>query len=253
MKNKILLVVEGEKTEPKILGSASHGLLSLIGANYEIVSFSNPIYELYDAYINGEYDDLVSYLRVEKGLKIDDKILSKNAFSSIYLVFDYEPHYQKYSDIKIKNMLSLFNDETRNGKLYINYPMVEAYFDIRSFPDYEFNKRMVNLLNFRGKTYKKEINANSIISKSRVNVKDMCYIIMQNYCKAKILSNDENYSYDIILNKQIEEKNLNNRIYVLSTFALFPMDYNLKKTISVLKDKLGNDFYVIDSMKDICV
>ena len=102
MKNKILLVVEGEKTEPKILGSASHGLLSLIGANYEIVSFSNPIYELYDAYINGEYDDLVSYLRVEKGLKIDDKILSKNAFSSTYLVFDYEPHYQKYSDIKIK-------------------------------------------------------------------------------------------------------------------------------------------------------
>ena len=112
---------------------------------------------------------------------------------------------------------------------------------------------MVNLLNFRGKIYKKEINVNSIISKSRFNVKYMCYIIMQNYCKDKILSNDESYNYDIILNKQIEEKNLNNRIYVLSTFALFPMDYNLKKTISVLKDKLGNDFYIIDNMKDICV
>ena len=67
MKSKILLVVEGELEEPRILGSASHGLLSLVGADYEIVPFANPIYELYEAYKNGEYDDLVSYLRYEKG------------------------------------------------------------------------------------------------------------------------------------------------------------------------------------------
>lgn len=109
MNRKILLIVEGEDTEVKILGSASHGLLSLIGTNFKIIPFKNPIYELYDAYINGEYDDLVSYLRHEKGFKIDHNILSKNAFSAIYLVFDFEPQYQKYSDNKIRKLLNLFN------------------------------------------------------------------------------------------------------------------------------------------------
>lgn len=95
MKSKILLIVEGELSEPRILGSESHGLLSLIGSDYEIVAFANPIYELYEAYKNGEYDDLVSYLRIEKGLKIDDNILSKNAFSAVYLIFDFEPQDHK--------------------------------------------------------------------------------------------------------------------------------------------------------------
>ena len=127
MRSKILLIVEGEKEEPRILGSNSHGLLSLIGSDYDIVTFSNPIYELYDAYKKGDYDDIVSYLRVEKGLEIDKNILSKNAFSSIYLVFDFEPHYHKYKDSKIKDILNVFNNETELGKLYINYPMVESF------------------------------------------------------------------------------------------------------------------------------
>ena len=101
MNSKILLIVEGEKDEQRILGTESHGLLSLIGAEYEIVPFANPIYELYEAYRKGEFDDLVSYLRAEKGLKIDSSILSKNAFSAIYLVFDFEPQDHKYSDEKI--------------------------------------------------------------------------------------------------------------------------------------------------------
>ena len=155
MIRKILLIVEGEDTEVKILGSESHGLLSLIGTNCLIVPFKNPIYELYDAYINGEYDDLVSYLRHEKGLKIDDNILSKNAFSAIYLVFDFEPQYQKYSDDKIKNLLSLFNDETELGKLYINYPMVESYYYLKSLPDLEYKDRVVVLNDLKGRNYKK--------------------------------------------------------------------------------------------------
>lgn len=99
MNKEILLIVEGEKTELDILGNASYGLLSLIGSDYKIVSFASSIYELYDSYKNGEYDDLVSYLRYEKGLKIPDNVLSKNVFVAVYLIFDYEPQYQKYSRI----------------------------------------------------------------------------------------------------------------------------------------------------------
>lgn len=244
MKSRILLIVEGEKEETRILGSESHGLLSLIGGDYEIVSFANPIYELYDAYINGEYDDLVSYLRIKKGLKIDDKILSKNAFSAIYLIFDYEPQDHKYSDQKIKKLLNLFNNETELGKLYINYPMVEAYYHLESLPDYNYNDRVISLENLNGKKYKKLVNETTCLRKNKITVKNLCYIIMQNYNKAKniIKSNDKIIDHSKLLNAQLKLKHDKNEIYVLSTFPFITIDYNYDKTMEILKNKLKEDF-----------
>ena len=188
MKSKILLIVEGELEEPRILGSESHGLLSLLGGDYEIVPFANPIYELYEAYKKNEYDDLVSYLRLEKGLKIDDGVLSKNAFSSIYLVFDFEPHYHRYSDEKIKELLSLFNNETELGKLYINYPMVEAFYDFDFLPALNYNEKTVNLSGFSGRVYKKQVNTSTCLRKNKITKKDLCYIVMHNYNKSKYIT-----------------------------------------------------------------
>lgn len=243
-KSKILLIVEGEVGETRILGSQSHGLLSLIGAEYEIIPFKNPIYELYDAYKNNEYDDLISYLRVHKNLKIDDNILSKQAFSAIYLIFDFEPHYHKYEDHKIKEMLSIFNDETDLGKLYINYPMVESYYHLSSLPDLDYNNKTISLENFNGKNYKKNVNTQTCLSKNKISKVDLCFIIMHNYNKAKILdgSNSTNINYENILNKQINLKNKNNELYVLNTFSLISIDYNLEYTIQTLKLKLKNNF-----------
>lgn len=252
MKSKILLIVEGEYTEPKILGSESHGLLSLVGCDYEIVPFSNPIYELYEAYENGEYDDLVSYLRIEKGLKLDDEVLSRNAFSAIYLVFDYEPQYQKYSDDKIKKLLELFNNETELGKLYINYPMVEAYYDLESLPDQSYNEKTIELAGLTGKKYKKQVNATTCLKKNHITKRELCYIIMQNYNKAQCITNDK--SRDInhlnILKSQLKLKHENNRIYVLSTFPLLVVDYNFEKTMEILKNKLKDNFIEVEEFNN---
>jgi hypothetical protein len=54
-KKSILLVVEGQVAEPRILGSATHGILSLIGSDYNIHPFANSIYELYEAYRDHVY------------------------------------------------------------------------------------------------------------------------------------------------------------------------------------------------------
>jgi len=244
LKSKILLIVEGEKDEPRILGSESHGLLSLIGTDYEIVSFANPIYELYDAYIKGEYDDLISYLRHEKGLKIDDNILSKNAFSAVYLIFDFEVQYQKYSDKKIKELLETFNNETELGKLYINYPMVEAFYHLESLPDYNYNDRTISLENINGSIYKKLVNCVTCLHKNLITKKHLCYIIMQNYNKAKKITNttDDNINHLEILNEQLKLKNAKNEIYVLSTFPFITMDYNMEKTKEILKNYLKDDY-----------
>ena len=249
MKTKILLIVEGEKTEPNILGSASHGLLSLIGADYEIVPFANPIYELYDAYKNNEYDDLVSYLRLEKGLKIDDNILSKNAFSAIYLIFDYEPQDHKYSDKKILDLLETFNNETELGKLYINYPMVESYYHLESLPDDKYNDRMVSLDGLNGKKYKKMVNLSTCLRKNKISNRDLCFIIMHNYNKCQFITNNDsnNIDYKSVLKKQIKLKNSDNKIFILSTFALIPFDYNFEKTMDVLKLKLKDNYIQIEN------
>ena len=251
MKSKILLIVEGEVEEPRILGSESHGLLALIGADYEIVPFESSIYELYEAYKNGEYDNIVSYLRIEKGLKLPDNILSKNAFSAIYLIFDYDPQYQKYSDEKIRDLLNLFNNETELGKLYINYPMVEAYYHLLKLPDEDYYDRKISLEGLTGKTYKKLVNATSCLKKNRIGNFQLCHIVMHNYNKCKIIESSygKAINYEAILNKQIELKNETNEIYVLSTFPLMIIDYNCEKTLQILKLKLKNKFMEIENEK----
>lgn len=247
MKSRILLIVEGEKTEPKILGNTSYGLLSLIGADYEIVSFANPIYELYEAYKNGEYDDLVAYLRAEKGLKIDNNILSKNAFSAIYLIFDYEPQDHKYTDEKIMDLLEIFNNETENGKLYINYPMVESYYHLEKLPDNNYDNRTISLIDLNGKKYKKEVNLSSCIKKNNISTTEISYIIMHNYNKSKKITDcfEKEIDYKKVLQTQIDMKNKQNEIYVLNTFSLLPLDYNYEKTIEVLKNNLKEYFLEI--------
>lgn len=63
-------------------------------------------------------------------------------FSEIFLFFDYDFQNKnlpaKELDRQVKNMLGFFNDETENGKLYINYPMVEAIKCTNELPDSNF-------------------------------------------------------------------------------------------------------------------
>lgn len=226
MKAKILLIVEGEKEETRILGNNAHGLLKLIDADYEIVPFSNPIYELYDLYKKGEYDDIVQFLRFTRGLKIPSSVLSKNAFSAIYLIFDFDPHYQKYSDDVIKDIINVFNDETENGKVYINYPMVEAFYHLNNLPDSEFYDRVISLDGLTGDKYKRIVNEESVIKKNKISNYILRLIIKANYEKARRMVCDNEVSQEAILEKQIEMKNKINKIYVLSTFPFIVIDYN---------------------------
>ena len=236
MRSRTLLIVEGGKTEPAILGNETHGLLSLIGADYEIVPFSNSIYELYEAYVAGEYDDIVSFLRTQKGLKLDPSILSKNAFSAVYLIFDFDPHHQKYSDDTIKELLRIFDNETELGKLYVNYPMVEAYYHLHSLPDPDFLTRTVSLNGLTGQAYKKLVNMTTCLKKNRITREDLCHIIMHNYKKARKMTNSQDalIDYHAILDTQLDIKARYNEIYVLSTFPFITLDYNFDDTMAII-------------------
>ena len=63
-------------------------------------------------------------------------------FSEVYLFFDYDFQNKNLSledlNSQVQEMLDFFSDETDNGKLYINYPMVESIKCTQKFPDENF-------------------------------------------------------------------------------------------------------------------
>ncbi len=223
--NNILFIVEGEVDEVNILGNNTKGLLSLVDVNANVVSVANPIYELYDFLHKDEYEDIVSYLKYKKKIEIDR---TKGAFSAIYLVFDFEHHYKKYSDEKICEMLKFFNDETENGKLYISYPMIEALYHLKSIPDNDYINRKVDLrlIENSGKEYKILVNNESCLKKFNITKHQYIEIIKNNYNKAIKITKpiDDQIDYLKLLEYEISCANEKQFIDVLSTLPLFITD-----------------------------
>lgn len=230
-KRQILFIVEGEETEASFIGSIGHKLLKLNKGDYTIFSFNTSIYELYEAYKNGEYDYVVDYLVSEKNLEISKDLTPKDAFSAIYLVFDFDFNYQKYTDEIIRELLEIFNNETENGKLYINYPMFESYYHLKQIPDYDYINRTIETKNCYSSTYKTLVKSEGINQSRNVSRLTCFHVIKHNYDKAKYICRMKslNYidlNYELILDKQIEKKNNEYCIFVLNTFVLFIIDYN---------------------------
>ena len=110
---KILFLVEG-KLESKNVKNIAEKMLSLTEENYEIISNDTVIYELFEDLRDDPDLSLVGYLKAKDKITLNPGELSKEAFSQIYLIFDFDPHYEKYSDDDIREMLQFFDNETEN-------------------------------------------------------------------------------------------------------------------------------------------
>lgn len=140
----ILFVFEGKRREPDIFRTLEY-LYFPIGQSI-VSSYGNNIYELYRQLqeLDGA-GDIVSLLReINKGNP--DSPFSEDVktsdFSEIFLFFDYD-FQNKFLTLdqmnqQILEMLEVFNDETENGKLYINYPMLEAIRYTKKLPDEQY-------------------------------------------------------------------------------------------------------------------
>lgn len=152
---RVLFIVEGNETEKIIIQNISKKALSLVNDSYEIVVFGTCIYELYKNIMDDPYISLLDYLNETHALDFS-KIITKNSFSQIYLVFDFEPNYQKYSDNDIIECLQFFNNETENGKLYISYPMIESIFYLDDFDNPKIDD-YIKLEDCLGRIFKKHV------------------------------------------------------------------------------------------------
>lgn len=141
----ILFVFEGKKREPEIFKTLEY--LYFPKGQTIVCSFGNNIYELYRQ-LETLHDagDIVSLLRERNTGNPDTPFpegTKSSDFSEIFLFFDYDFQNKNLSieemNRQISQMLDMFSDETDMGKLYINYPMLEAIRYTQELPDKDFN------------------------------------------------------------------------------------------------------------------
>jgi hypothetical protein len=147
----ILFVFEGKEREPRLFDTIQR--LFFPKENTTIVcSFGNNNYELYRelSALDGA-GDLVFLLQKRYEGALDNPfrdVGNASDFSEIYLFFDYDFHNGNLSleqmNGQLAEMLSLFDDETDNGKLYINYPMIESIRYTKRLPDMDFYQYSVS-------------------------------------------------------------------------------------------------------------
>lgn len=244
-KRNILLVVEGGKQEPQLF-SAILREYDLDG-NYELYSYNTNIYELYERMFTEGKENLeaLSFLGVLKEREKDPKLraLLDKDYSDVLLIFDFDCQDNRFSFARLAEMQNYFSESTDEGKLYINYPMVEACKHFKTMPDEEYFSRKASLDVAYSKDknlgYKALVNRESDYQSFERdftrNILDSIIILTVkkslNICGFK--SNSLNFSelcrrvnHAAILSSQQELFKISNAVYVLGTCVLFVCDYS---------------------------
>lgn len=246
---KILVLVEGEKTDVKIMNH----LLSVYGIrdHHQIVSYNTNIYVLYKKLFAEEDPESLDLLQVLKENEKDEskKQIFDERYSDILLIFDLDPQDTEFSSDKIRRMLEYFNESTENGKLYINYPMVESFYHLKGLPDPDYNNRTVSLNELETKEYKTRVKNECLCNfRDFAQSKEECNIVIgQNFEKALYITgkrSGENYYLPPslnILSAQVHKMEQDRILYVLCTCVFYIIDYNPKLIVSGMDVQLKAD------------
>ena len=168
-RGQTLFIVEGhhEKNELFKLIIEIFPELSITEENIHI--FGTNIYQLYQKIqeeYGEEWDDPSNDVDLPFVLnKYDSQrfgsIGRKRNYKNIFLIFDYEAQDPNFSIYKIQQLQKYFSDVTNNGQLYINYPMVESYFDLEINNDLQFLNKYLNKI-VTGQEYKASVKNNEL-------------------------------------------------------------------------------------------
>lgn len=257
----ILFVFEG-KREEIVFQSMEAIFFSSLPAGESIVRvYDGNIYDLYCTYMKYGGDvDIVSLLKdrfAKRGQWIFLETTKVSDFAEIYLFFDYDFHHSNSPidelNDKVLKMLSVFNNETELGKLYISYPMIEALRYTQKLPD--ANYYSYTATREQSRFFKRETNAfsyyknHSFISYRKGWPKekyDMArrnweMLIAQNEKKANWLCTGNNILPDnvedtnpmAVFNAQKQKYILPKEVVsILSAFAMFLYDYFGRKIVN---------------------
>jgi hypothetical protein len=162
MSSIVLLVFEGEKTEPQLFRSIETNFFqNLTGKTILKASFCGEIFQLWSKLKDDPDFDVVELLLDRGAISLTD--LEKKSVAEIFLFFDLDAH--SHPEIAEKDyysivgqMLETFDNETEQGKLFLSYPMVEAIKDIQT----DAATCVVCTTNVKnGKSYKADVGTRS--------------------------------------------------------------------------------------------
>lgn len=247
MANDVLFIVEGEDAEPKLLDKIN-GTLK-ITEDINIYSYGTMIYQLYDELSLDDDLDIVLFLKSKENNKRKKEMLSKE-FEAIYLIFDFEPHHEKFTIDKILEMSHFFNDSLDKGLLLINYPMVESYKHLNQMPDCDFINKTVTkdqVLRYKELVGKESKYTNiTLYHRSLILELIVHHLIKFNY----LANNDKSLpSYhiamDLVHNKDFiryqYEQYENDKIYPLATIYFYIIELKPKSFYDELKLPIVNE------------
>ena len=235
---KILVVVEGEKLEVEVLKKVFE-LYNINSEKYHIIPYRTNIYDLYIRLKQDEYFDIKNYLiSRNESLQLED-------VTEVLLFFDLDIHHRDRFDNTvftkelIIEVLEFFDYEFNNGKLFINYPMMESFKDIESFEIEEYMDKVIDSKNSHG--YKELLSRNpTLINSARdLDLTKLILIINANlYKKNKFVNGqfrkptmDEYIEYnEKTLFAEINKSYLQlNKIPVLNSIILIVLEYMTKE------------------------
>ena len=223
------MVFEGELTEKVIFDSLQRHFLTN-KANRIIYGFHcGEIYSLYSKLTDPNNESLFFILK--ENLQLKNPVLQdiiEEYVESIYLFFDYDGHASGAEYDKLQSMVSFFDDEFDNGKLFVSYPMVEGLRHIKDGVDF---KDTIAKSENNYKNISKECNECFLGFKDYTQ-ENWNTLILQHCLKANFITNDT-FEFPIntidqikILSKQKEKYiDINDKVAVVSAFPLMLLDY----------------------------
>ncbi|MBO5352273.1 MAG: hypothetical protein J6A77_03140 [Lachnospiraceae bacterium] len=255
-------IVEGEAREPLIIDNISKVFFS--HGNFKIITLpaGQNIYMLWKKLKEDDFDtDIIEVLR-EEHKELEEQLtgLSREDFSEVYLFFDFDGHQNNLGvdddgDV-LEQMLINFDNETEHGKLYLSYPMVEA------LRDFEMgvcgNKENCFVMNGEIEKYKYLSAEHSKYPQFKEydfeiwkNVMDVFAMRLSCLMKQEKTLTYEQYieamsPYEVL---RLEKQDIqNNRVFVLSAFPEFLLDYFgrklWKKCVKSTKKLFCNNFNI---------
>ena len=245
MSKNILFVLEGHHDARFLMK-----LLSVFGwtETYTIYEYRTNVHKLLDFMMpDGRLDedlDLLMCLKESSANREQTEILN-HKFTDIYLVFDMDPQDPKFSPGKMEEALRFFDDSSGNGRMYINYPMLESY---RHVPDpYSTGYLSLSVSGEEIRRYKEVSGKKGSIDLSdisKINGELMERILILNLMKANVVMNDDGSfpDYDLYMGldgcdlfiKQAGMLSDENRLMVLNTSVFIVVDYSPKKMLEGL-------------------
>jgi len=138
----IAIIVEGDSYEGKIWRNIQSiffcNRLGKLNCKVITLPITENIYMLWNTIKEDEYLDIIEVIR-ERSKETAELLegYTRESFSEIYLLFDYD---SQQNNLKkggnpnevLLNMIDTFDNETENGKMYISYPMAEAIRDYKN-------------------------------------------------------------------------------------------------------------------------